>query len=143
MAKIVLLKKAGSLHPLSILDRLTKDFLQEDYILSHGFTNLDVLLGRMKALSENSHNAPLPVFTLYPGGDCSFINTLKDKSSLLQKVANGEHSTLSLLKQVVLETILGFSQHEQADLISYSDDLPAALQAVEDGQYALALIIHE
>ena len=141
MAKAVLLTKAGNLHPLSILDRLTKDFVQEDYIFARGFANLDVLLSRMKTLSETAKDNKLPVFTMFPGGDCSFINTLKENSTLLTELQAGEQSTLTLLKEVVLPNILGLNQTEQAAAISYWEDLPAALQAVEDGRYALAFII--
>ncbi|AQS59796.1 hypothetical protein [Desulforamulus ferrireducens] len=141
MAKAVLLTKAGNLHPLSILDRLTKDFIQEDFIFSHGFTNFDILLNRMNTLSATSKGNMLPVLTMYPGGDCSFINTLKEKSNLLTEIKDDEQPTLSLLKEVILPGILGLNQADQAEAVSYSEDLPAALQAVEDGRYALAFII--
>lgn len=139
MPQAILLKKAN-LHPLSLLDRLTRDFLQEEYIFSQQF-GLEILLERMKTLSQNAEGAK-PVFTVYPGGDCSFINTLKGQSPLLQSLpSQAEKQTLAIIKQVVLETILGLTTEDQAHQLTYSDDIPAAIKATDEGDYAMCFII--
>ena len=138
MTQAILLKKA-KLHPLSLLDRLTKDFLQEEYIFSQQF-GTDILLDRMKTLSQSPMGAK-PVFTIYPGGDCSFINTLKEQSTILQ--SQTEASSLAVLKEAVLEKILGLSPEEQALQLTYTEDLAAALKATDEGDYALCFILND
>lgn len=139
MPQAILLKKTN-LHPLSLLDRLTKDFLQEEYIFSQQF-GIDILLERMKTLSQKANGAK-PVFTLYSGGDCSFINSLKEQSSLLQTLpSQSDEQTLFVLKNAVLGSILGLSSEDQAHQLTYSEDLPAAIKATDEGNYAICFII--
>ncbi|ABO50889.1 hypothetical protein Dred_2379 [Desulforamulus reducens MI-1] len=140
MSKVLLIKES-SLHPLSLLDRLTGYFVQEDYILSHGFSNLDVLLNRMIALSQQGEHQKI-VFTVYPGGDCSFINTMKETCPLLDSLqSNTPEKTLAFLYEYVLGTILGLTAEVQQQNIICSDDLPGALRDVDEGQYALGIIV--
>lgn len=143
MTKAVLIKNAGNLHPLSLLDRLTKDFVQEDYILAKDYKNLDVLFNRMATLSKASSGAIIPVFTIFAGGDCSFINILKETNVLL---ANANSSTpndrtLDIIKRAILEDILGLKDELQQNL-TFTDDIPAALKSVDEGQNQLVFIIN-
>ncbi|MEW6697258.1 MAG: hypothetical protein ACOY35_05810 [Bacillota bacterium] len=143
MAKAALVKDS-SLHPLSLLDRLTKDFVQEDFILTDQYGNLDLLQSRMHALSQGAAVGSLPVFVLYAGGDCSFINTLKENSRLLETLSPGEKDkSLGVFKQVVLEGILGQNPQEQSENVTYTEDLAAALKDVEDGKYSLVFILND
>lgn len=132
MPQAVLVKNA-KLHPLSLLDRLTKDYLQEEYIFSQQF-GLDILLERMKSLSQSPAGSK-PVFTLYPGGDCSFINS--------HKKLTAPTSPLELLKQDVFDGLLGLSSEEQAQQIIYTEDLARAIKDTDQGSYALCFILHE
>lgn len=141
MTKAILIKNTP-LHPLSLLDRLTKDFIQEDYIFSHDFNNSDILLKRMEALSHSSSGVKLPVITIYPGGDCSFINTLKEKSKLIENISNTNtlDRNLTVLKLGILEPVLGLSPTEDIETL---DDIVSALKAVDQGGYEVVFIIND
>lgn len=67
MTKVALIKQC-SLHPLSLLDRLTKNFMQEDFILYQDYHNLDILLNRMAALGQRADGSRRPVLAVYAGG---------------------------------------------------------------------------
>lgn len=143
MAKAALIKQSG-MHPLSLLDRLTRDFVQEDFILYQEYRNLDLLLSRIHALSRRADGEKRPVFVLFAGGDCSFINTLKEKSSLLQTISpNEKDKTLAVFKQEVLEGILGLEPREQGENVTYTEDLASALKAVDEAQYSFVFILNE
>ncbi|SHF36644.1 hypothetical protein [Desulforamulus putei] len=143
MAKAAFIKQSG-MHPLSLLDRLTRNFMQEDFILYQEYRNLDLLLSRMESLSRRADGGKRPVFVLFAGGDCAFINTLKENSNLLQTISPGEkEQTLVVFQQEVLEGILGLSPREQAENVIYTEDLAAALQAVDDGQYSFVFLLNE
>ncbi|GAB6180216.1 hypothetical protein JCM14036_15350 [Desulfotomaculum defluvii] len=139
MSKVLLIKKA-TLHPLSLLDRLTRDFIQEDYILTQEVNNLDILLNRMTTLSQQG-GIYRPVFTIYPGGDCSFINTMKENSAFMNsdKTHSADH-ILTFLLENILEPLLGLKQEEQNDNVSLMKDIPTALKSVDEGEYALGFI---
>ncbi|MEG6520934.1 hypothetical protein [Desulfotomaculum sp. 1211_IL3151] len=138
MPKVLLVKKAA-LHPLSLLDRLTRNFVQEDYILSHGFANLDILFNRMATLSQQGRGQKI-VFTIYPGGDCSFINTMKDNSAFMDSsTAGSPDQTITFIQENILGVLLGLTQEEQQEIVSM-EDVPAALKALDDGEYALGFI---
>lgn len=139
MPKVLLVKKAA-LHPLSLLDRLTRDFVQEDYILSHGFANLDILFKRMAALSQQGGGQKI-VFTLYPGGDCSFINTMKENSAFMAtSTAGSPDQAITFIQEYILGSLLGLTQEEQKEIVSM-EDVAAALKAVDEEAFALGFIV--
>ena len=77
MNQAVMVQCEGTLHTLSLLDKLAKDFIQEDYILTNHEKNFHVICSRMDRLSQSKTGRRKPVYTLYSGGDCSFIISLK------------------------------------------------------------------
>ncbi|CCO09193.1 hypothetical protein [Desulforamulus hydrothermalis] len=140
MTKVALIRQC-SLHPLSLLDRLAKNFMQEDFILLQDYHNLDILLNRMAALGRRADGSRRPVLSVYAGGDCVFINTLKDSSSLGPQVAPEAEPSRALLEQEVLGGILNLSPQDRSATVTYTQDPAAALKAVEDGQYQLAVLL--
>lgn len=140
MSKVILVKKS-SLHILSLLGRLTGDFIQEDYILSNGYSNLDILAKRMKVLSISRDGFKKPVYTVFGGGDCSFIISLKDNSPLLNKDSHSQTTDLELLQNEILIKTLGLDLNDQDNII-YSNDIPGSLAAVDADQYIYMFILN-
>ncbi|RYD03110.1 hypothetical protein N752_22115 [Desulforamulus aquiferis] len=127
------------------MGRLAADFIQEDFILSRGNSNVEILMKRMQALSEGKSGIKLPVFAIYAGGDCVFIQTLKEGSPLITSLNNKLESTardFELLKREVLPAVLGLNPEQLADSLDVSSDLAQALVAVDEDQYQYLFLLN-
>ncbi|AEF94615.1 hypothetical protein Desca_1768 [Desulfotomaculum nigrificans CO-1-SRB] len=140
-----ILVKQAAMHPLSLVDSLAKNFVQEDFILANNYDNLDVLAFRMNNLSRLPAGLTRPVYTIFAGGDCAFIVAMKENSSLLKPVAAGaaevKERDLKILKEVIFQGLLDLHPEQQDDFI-ITDDIKSALQSVDQGQYQYLFILN-
>ena len=144
MNQAVMVQYEGTLHPLSLLDKLAKDFIQEDYILTNHKENLDVLCSRMERLSQSKPGRRKPVYTLYSGGDCAFIVSLKETSPLMTEFAATppEERDQKVLAKFILQPLLELDTEKQTHNLIYTKDLPAAIKTVDAGQYPYLFIFN-
>lgn len=146
MNQALLVQYTGNLHPLSLINNLAKDFVTEDFILTDDFKNLDVLSFRMAALSKTTAGTGTPVYTIYAGGDCAFIVSLKETSPLAAEFDSSDPGSANRDKEIFTRAILikelGLNAAEQPDSLIYTSDLPAALKAVDDGRYPYLFIFN-
>lgn len=141
----VLLIKAAGLHPLSLVGRLAGNFFQEDFILARGNSNTNVLINRMKVLSRGSTGIEVPVYAIYAGGDCVFIQTMKEKSPLLASLESDlspEQRDYEILTQDILQSVLGLNPEQLSASLVQSTDLATALVEVEEDKYQYLFLLN-